>query len=1095
MAVITGNQFVALLERAQSGDTRHATASGLWGGDRQVQRLRIPTGPWDTVDLDNPADVELEVADSVDLRGRKLDRPVFVHGVRFRGRVDLRDVTIHGSVDLTACVFDEELRLDDSEIEGSLRLARISTARLSMNGIVVRGRLDLSGCQAGAAITLFDASVDGFVDLRSVASPAVQMKGAHVRSDLRLGCAPDAGSGSSQLELVDASGARIDGRVSVDGAGHGQPRPAAEVRTRPTAAQSEDDFLWPEAPAASVVGLKLMLASAKVGGSLQVMAFYGQATHYDSVRERYAPTVTVSTPVVWSVLDRLDLSGAHIAGDVTLWGTLVTGGIDAAGLHVGGRLRLTAGELYVTQTDGQSDWCCRQTVVRTWSATESAINMRASRIDGETSLLGVRVQGDLDLSSSTLGSFMGAGGYRLRTVSDPGHDVVVPTSIDGSLSLYLSTLKNAVELHGVQIAGSLSLWSIESRAYVRLEPYLNLPCRVNGDIDLHSARLRQFELKGANVRGRIRLDGCDMLRFSARPGLLRVPSERDTAFDAAEPTSAWSAENAIVLTEVGHLLMRNGSIGGDLGLEYLALTGREVDGLRGLVIEDSQIGGNLLMFGETAILQAFRRPDESYAESRARCPIDYRNFSATVIGGISLKRSKVGAAVDMSGVKVDGAIDLEDSSFGGDLRFAAVRRSGVAGESPPAAGTDLLSRVWNPAVCEAINLRMVKCINDVDLTGLVVVRTQGREAETGLIDGRYASVAGDLICFDEKRFGLPAFARVEGHLDLSYSQVAHLVVSGCMFGATPGVAASSAKRGLVLERASVGKLDVRQAHGFYDDSESSTAPRGSRAYPVPVCLTDVKVEVWQVEGTVDRDNDEERKYVNLLANDEPFRRSTYRSLENSLRNSGDDEHADALYRAMRRREWTEARRHAKRIAAGGGKLASRWRHHVEQWFGFTAHHAFRIFLQYGTSPKSLFAVVFFLFAISLPAYRTADNFEASLSFLAVPTDHFGPGEQAPRYNLGPLPSQWSWADALQVALKNHVPIVPLQVRDDWQPRDQGQTTWSLDQGRCSEPAQKTTATVCLPWAPEDVFNTLQLINWICWPILLTFYIRRLLRQS
>ncbi|WP_298621585.1 pentapeptide repeat-containing protein [uncultured Zoogloea sp.] len=1098
MAVIAAEDFIALLERVHSGNTRGVGANSGSCGNQQASRLRIPTGPWDTVDLDNPNDFELVVADSVDMRGRKLDRPIFVHGVRFRGRVDLRDVTIHGSVELTACVFEEELRLDDAEIEGSLRLERISADRLSMNGIVVRGRLDLSGCKTVAPITLFDASVDGFVDLRSVSSPAVRMRGAHIRSDLRIGCTSEAGSGPSQLGLVDASNARIEGRVSVDGAGYGKPRPTPEVSQPLTAADVEDSFCWSAADIASAHGLSLLLTSAKLGGSLQVMAFYSQTSHYDCSRETQVPTVMPQTTIVWSVLDRLDLSNADIAGDVTLWGTLVKVGINAVGVRVRGQFRLVPGELFVADRD-QSDWCCRQTVViRSDKVFGNAISMDGSRIEGHIQMSGVSVQGNLDLSNSILGGYMWVGGYHLRTESDKGYDVVIPTTIEGNLMLFLSTLMNAVELLGVQIIGSFFLWSTESLAFIRLKPFLNLPCRVGGGLDLHSARLRQFELTGTSIRQRVRLDGCDILKFCTRPGLLTVPTKRDDAFIDAEPAISWKADKAIVLTEVGHLRMRNGNIGGDLNLEYLQVTGCEVDGLLGLVIEDSQIGGNLLMFGEAAILEALRLSDESYEKLRSCCPIDYRNFSASVVGGISLRRSKFGAAIDMSGVKVDGTIDLEDSCIAGDLRLAAVMRSNSTVTHPSStAEDDPLTRVWNPVVCSAINLRMAKCTNDVDLTGVVVVCAENRKADTGLVDGRYATVAGDLVCFDDKRFSLPAFARLESCLDLSYSQLAHFVVSGCLFsGIQRDISASPSKRGLLLERATVGKLDVREVSSLGDDSVASTGLKGARAYPAPIRLTDVKVEVWQVEGSSNHENDEAKKYINLLANDEPFRRSTYRSLEASLRNSGDDEHADALYRAMRCREWEEAKRQARRPFVGNRtKLLLLLRQYVSRVFGFVGNYAFRTFLQYGTSPKSLIAVVLFLFFISLPAYHTADNFEASLLFLAVPSDRFGPGESPPRYNSGPLQSQWGWADALQLALKNHVPIVPLQVRDDWQARDQGETAWSIGSGSCSRSTPEGVLTVCLPWAPEDVFNTLQLINWVCWPLLLTFYIKRLLRQT
>ncbi len=1091
MAEITATQFIALLKRSQSGDLLNGKQEPSCQNERQVSRVRIPTGPWDAVDLDNLRDVDLVVADSVDLRGHKLDWPVFAHGVRFRGRVDLRDMTVRGSVDLTACVFDEELLLDDSEIEGSLRLARCSAARLSLNGIVVKGCLDLTGCQSEVGISLLDATVDGFIDLRSLASPAVSMKGARLRSDLRIGQAPDAGIGTS-LRLVDASNAEIKGHVSVEGAGHDPTRlTAAEIRQGLTAQEAEAALLWTESAIEKAIGLDLSLAYAKVSGNFQVMAFGDQKTHYDISIERQAHTTTPGSPIIWSVLGRLNLTGAQMAGNVTLSGTLVLGGIDAAGIQVDGQFQLIPGELLVKRDEpnepSERDWYCRQTLVKSWN-DETAINMPSAQIKGDLYMSGVSLQGKLDLSNSSLGSTVVLTGYQLRTSKDPGHDVIIPSRIDGNLHLYLSEIKNATHFEGLQISGSLAMWSMRSQAYVRLMPDGNLPCRIEGAIDLHSATMRQFDLKGVTVLGRVRLDGCNMLSFCARPGLLKTPPrDRGHDHDESTPTSQWGIDDAIVFTQVGHLCMRNGGITGDLGLEYIQLTGRECDGQRGLLIEDSQIGGSLKMFGELAIVNILANDQQSYAEARDRCPVDHRSLSATVIGNIVLKRSKVGAAVDMSGVKVDGIIDLEDSHFGGDLRFSALRCEA----QPPLTGD------WNQATCEAVNLRMAKCTNDVDLTGLQVIRIKGREAETGMIDGRYATVAGDLICFDD-RHGPPALTRIEGHMDLSYAELAHLVISGCMFdkGLPGSTLPGTVKRGILLERAKVGKLDVRQSVLVHEGSACPVLEKGALAYPHPICLTDVQIEVWEIEGTADRDNDEEHKYIHLLANEWPFRRSTYRALETCLRNRGDDEHADALYCAMRDREWRETQAHAKKqVLSGASSRASNWARIVKLPFGLLAHHAFRMVMRYGTSSTSLFIVVFLMFVLALPAYRTADNFEASHSYLTVPSDHFQASDAPPMYNKGPSASDWGWADALQMALKNHVPIVPLQVRDDWQPRDQGLTAWSLGQGHCSATLSPTPWTVCLSIAPEDLFNALQLLNWICWPIMLTFTIRRLLRQN
>lgn len=1089
MATISAAQFIALLERAQS-DSHGVDAGTVLGNGEDLSGLRIPTGPKDIVHLDNPNDGVLEVTDSVDLRGRKLTHPIFVYGVRFRGRVDLREMTIQGGVDLTACIFDEELYLDDTEIEGSLRLAQIGVMELSMNGVIVHGRLNLRACQA-TKISMFDASVDGFVDLRSVSCEVVRLKGAHIRSDLRIGCGPDSVGNACRLHSVDASGSRIDGRVSVDGCGYGQSRPTSRIGSMPATDPAGDMFRWPEEDK-SLVGLRLDLSLAKVGGSVQVMAFYGQITHFDNARERGCPKIQAQTPIVWPILERLDLTGAVIEGDVALLGTLVTDGIDARGARIGGQFCLLPG-IFTVEKKGAC--LCRQTEIRQGQhASMGAIDLRVARIDGEIIIEGVQLRGNLDLSSSTIGSYMRVSGFRFWDKSRLPIDIVVPTTIYGDVLLYLATLGNALEFLGAHITENLVLWSVVSSAYICLRPFANLPSRVDGHIDLHSARLLQFELIGATVKGRVRLDGCEMLYFYAPPGWLKMPADRKMGDPKSEgPAADWLTDDAIVLSEVGHLVMRNGNIAGDMALEYLQVTGREVDGRSGLVIEDSKIGGSLLFFGEPAILKAYLKK-ERYAERRVLCPVNFCNFSATVVGGIQLKRSVVGAAVDMSAIKVDGAIDFEDSSVGGDLRFAAVRRSGDSSEKQKAElAAEHLYKIMNPAVCDSLILRMVKCTNDVDLTGLVVVRNEFRECNTGYIDARYASVSGDLKCynFDKSELDPPAFVRVERYFDVSYSQLAHLVVSGDMFTNLPK---GDTKKGLLLERAKVGKFEVREAHEFDCDEGGSTLRKGSELYPNPLCLADAKIEAWEVHGREDRDNDPKCMYINLLANDEPFRRSTYRSLENSLRSGGDDHYADALYRAMYRRDWEVTQDKIKKIMVA--VTCTNWQFtklRLKLIRGAVWRRGFNFTLQYGTNPKMLIWVVVILFVINLPIYNTTANYEASLESLAVPRNRFELGKHVPLSGEGPR--EWGGFDTLQVALKNHVPIVPLQVRDEWQPRGDKPTTWSLEQGDCKKTEVNSVFTWCLPWSPEAHFNTMQLSNWICWPLLLTFYVRRLLRQK
>jgi hypothetical protein len=75
-------------------------------------------------------------------------------------------------------------------------------------------------------------------------------------------------------------------------------------------------------------------------------------------------------------------------------------------------------------------------------------------------------------------------------------------------------------------------------------------------------------------------------------------------------------------------------------------------------------------------------------------------------------------------------------------------------------------------------------------------------------------------------------------------------------------------------------------------------------------------------------------------------------------------------------------------------------------------------------------------------------------------------------------------------------MVPIQARSNWQARDKGLTTYSLSgRGDCNGKGSATPWTSCIEIAPEDFFNYMQLVNWVCWPFLLTFFIRRLLRQA
>ena len=509
------------------------------------------------------------------------------------------------------------------------------------------------------------------------------------------------------------------------------------------------------------------------------------------------------------------------------------------------------------------DYLARQTEVRPWREGFSAVDLGGAQIDGNVYIEAVRFCANVELRNVTVGGSTAFTGFEWAGAEEHGFAFVAPTRIAGGLMLSLSKLKRPAYFGGVRVDDDLLMWGMRTH-FVRMEPFRSEPCTIGGSLDLHGARMRQFQMYGTQVVGRLRLSGCDIGEFAARPGRLTNPEPKQASVDG------WQVNDSIVLSQVGQFLMRNAVIRGDLELEYLQVTGREVDGERGVVISNSTIDGSLVLFGEEAIVRTYLSPQRTYAEAKDQCKIDYREFSAAVIGGVRIKRSRIGAALNLSAVKVEGCIDLEDSHIG-HPDFSAVQRHTPCVSSPEVGPLS----AHNRAVCMGLNLRMLQCDNDVDLSGLTVIIGEGIVGADGGIDGRFLTVEGDLECVSRTNLlpsgqKLAAFAQVEGDIDFSYAKLTHLEISGCSF--EPCASAGHSVGGeLVLERARVGKLEVKEVP--QSSRPSGHATRG-QDYP-PLRLIDVDVEVWDIEGSEPR-NAGAAKYVNLLANDRmpaegPFR--------------------------------------------------------------------------------------------------------------------------------------------------------------------------------------------------------------------------------
>lgn len=523
------------------------------------------------------------------------------------------------------------------------------------------------------------------------------------------------------------------------------------------------------------------------------------------------------------------------------------------------------------------------------------------------------------------------------------------------------------------------------------------------------------------------------------------------------------------------LLIHECEINGSLVVAYIQIFGsRSQFGLRGLTITDSHIAGSVYLwrFGHFRALEAKRK---------LRLPIKPWFFSSAIIGNFRLRRCKLEGDCVLTFVKVSGVIDLGDTEIKGDLTVSSTITADVRDQDE---GGDLIEEFRRippldlqvRASCREFRMRMVRCESDVDLTGLTIIADpKDLELRGGGVDARYIQVKGDVLTYavsgdsDQK---LESYTEIPGCLDLSHANLARLVVSAHSFPAPQcddPENAKAADEGIVFARAKIGKLEIPETH------------RAKWKYPVPVNLEDIAVEAWEIGDSEAGKDEVARQFVELLENDRQFRRSTYKAIEQNLRNSGQDDQANAIYTSMKNREWREYRNSRRRPLRPWGTILH---------YGLFApgHYFFKYLLQYGTNPEPLLLVILLLAIFSLPIYRNPGNFEASLELLAPHADRFTPPERQPYYGASPPESTWGWDDALAMMFRYHVPVASLVVRGDWQPRGEPGILYGGD-------LESRGPLFRVPLiAPEDFTNLMQLLNLICWSLLLTFWIRKLLRQ-
>jgi hypothetical protein len=405
----------------------------------------------------------------------------------------------------------------------------------------------------------------------------------------------------------------------------------------------------------------------------------------------------------------------------------------------------------------------------------------------------------------------------------------------------------------------------------------------------------------------------------------------------------------------------------------------------------------------------------------------------------------------------------------------------------------LLENALDPlmrASASELVLRMLNVDNDIDLTGLSVFhdpRSPWRTSRSGTIDATQLNVKGRIKAYDGPDRAVETYIEVPGKFDLSDVVATELKISGHSFPLVPMPQSPTDDypNGLILSGGNIATITI---------PEIEAGMPGQPGRPYPVALDDLTVKSWDIG-----EPEHVRHYLNLLKKDRKFRRSNYTSIETYLRNRGEDHYATKIYRNMWKRERAER----------AGLLTK-----MMLWI-------YGPLLFFGTNLLPLFGVILLFAVAGYPLYRHPANIEPSLARLAA---HIQRDTRVfPKHLISPEPAKWTTADAIWMEFRYQVPIVAMALRAEWTMRDESGAIYDLSAlwtnegfpscmpaepdheegeptlrerlpaGAQSYPVCETGSVFVIPISAEDVAGIFTILNYIMWPLLIAFLLRRLLR--
>jgi hypothetical protein len=863
-------------------------------------------------------------------------------GVRVEGAFSMIDAQVMGgSVSASFAAIRTDLRLDRTIINGDLALRQVSVREIATD--------TTTRLSSTAKPTPF--RVEGTLDL----------SGAEVHGDIRL-------VGAIVHRQLSLQAANVGGNVIC--------RPSRGIRSL---LRGGAWFL-----VARIKGLieisgtrihgDLTIASAQIGGNLLIRAFDGKQFRCDGNVVGANVQVRGTLECTASVSGLINIIGAQIANDVIFYKVTAVGGIFLTSATVSGNLR------------------CVECRLSWWLVAENArisgqVEVSASRLDGGMSLMGARIDNRVVLADTEIavnlvcdGATLG-GGLFCSNSPDPNKPVI----IRGQVTANGATIRGPAVFEGATIEGGMRLQATTIEQSLLLRAAQEAPghrCTVGRlwMLGLHVGG--DLDISGALIEGDVMLQNATIAQtLMAVPmggfvtevtGRLDLSSLHVGAVELGGAIAHGDVSFASTTIDRGlylaysamshdqYRLVRT-SIGGSVNGEALTV-GKDVAILgatiaKGLHFTGAQISGRLTFHSIEAPDQIIENQLTSFGavaitpERHAAFVEECRQSPSSIAGDVRLQRARISGGLELVGTSIGGMLDLRDASVRSKITCSAI------GSSPTRAGS--------------VDCEMLDMVGDMDLTAL----------ETGGDVVLRDAVVKGAVSFhsnDPKRF-----ARIGGALHLEGADITELVFSGKNLKAIQAPAAGEAR--VVLERAKLGRLEI--------------------LVPLPdsVDLRSMKVErLVNLEDRTSAGSRADRRepgYLAVLDRSRPFEKSNYLAVENALRDTGDDDGADQVHVAMRRKDRTFTKGTFRRGF---------------DWFLDRT-------ILYGTTSQRVVLAMLMFYLVSLLLFQDARRLQLDIS----------PSAADPNPVVHPL--TWDVNEAAMFAAQLHIPIISMGVKSDVQP--------------------------------------------------------------